>query len=74
MVIPVGRLKDQDYDYVREDIVAVVAAAKGKALTKVIIETCLLTDEEKRMACRLAKEAGLTSSRLPRASPQAGRR
>ncbi len=58
MVIPVGRLKDQDYDYVREDIVAVVAAAKGKALTKVIIETCLLTDEEKRMACRLAKEAG----------------
>ena len=58
MVIPVGRLKDQDYDYVREDIVAVVAAAKGKALTKVIIETCLLIDEEKRMACRLAKEAG----------------
>ena len=58
MVIPVGRLKDQDYDYVRADIAAVVAAAKGKALTKVIIETCLLTDEEKRTACRLAKEAG----------------
>ena len=58
MVISVGRLKDQDYDYVREDIKSVVAAAKGKALTKVIIETCLLTDEEKRIACRLAKEAG----------------
>ena len=58
MVISVGRLKDQDYDYVREDIKSVVAAAKGKALTKVIIETCLLTNEEKRMACRLAKEAG----------------
>ena len=49
MVISVGRLKDQDYDYVREDIKSVVAAAKGKALTKVIIETCLLTDEEKRI-------------------------
>ena len=58
MVIPVGRLKDQDYDYVRADIKSVVDAAKGKALTKVIIETCLLTDEEKRIACRLAQEAG----------------
>ena len=58
MVIPVGRLKDGDYDYVRADIAGVVAAAKKKALTKVIIETCLLTDEEKRTACRLAKEAG----------------
>ena len=58
MVISVGRLKDQDYDYVREDIKSVVSAAKGKALTKVIIETCLLTNEEKRAACCLAKEAG----------------
>lgn len=58
MVINIGKLKDKDYDYVREDIKAVVEAAKGNALTKVIIETCLLTDEEKIMACRLAKEAG----------------
>ena len=58
LVIPVGRLKDGDDAYVRDDIHAVVEAAKGKALTKVIIETCLLTDEEKRRACRLAKEAG----------------
>lgn len=58
MVISMGRLKDQDYDYVREDIKSVVSAAKGKALTKVIIETCLLTNEEKRVACCLAKEAG----------------
>ncbi|MCM0650423.1 deoxyribose-phosphate aldolase [Clostridium swellfunianum] len=58
MVINIGKLKDKDYDYVREDIKAVVEAAKGKALTKVIIETCLLTDEEKVIACRLAKEAG----------------
>jgi deoxyribose-phosphate aldolase len=58
MVINIGKLKDKDYSYVREDIKAVVEAAKGKALTKVIIESCLLTDEEKIMACNLAKEAG----------------
>lgn len=58
MVINIGKLKDKDYDYVREDIKAVVDAAKGKALTKVIIETCLLTDEEKVMACKLSVEVG----------------
>lgn len=58
MVINIGKLKDGDYEYVKEDIKAVVEAAKGKALTKVIIETCLLTDEEKAAACKLAKEAG----------------
>ena len=58
MVINIGKLKDKDYDYVKKDIEAVVEAAKGKALTKVIIETCLLTDEEKVKACELAKEAG----------------
>lgn len=58
MVINIAKLKDKDYDYVKKDIEAVVEAAKGKALTKVIIETCLLTDEEKVKACELAKEAG----------------
>lgn len=58
MVINIGKLKDKDYEYVKNDIKAVVDAAKGKALTKVIIEACLLTDEEKVMACKLAKEAG----------------
>ena len=58
MVIAVGRLKDSDDAYVKADIEAVVQAVGGKALTKVIIETCLLTDEEKRRACLLAKEAG----------------
>lgn len=58
MVINVGKLKAKDYDYVREDIKAVVNAANKKALTKVIIEACLLTDEEKIMACKLSKEAG----------------
>ena len=58
MVIPVGVLKDKDYIAVENDLRAVVEAAKSKALTKVIIETCLLTDEEKIMACKLSKSAG----------------
>ncbi|EMW5675443.1 deoxyribose-phosphate aldolase [Enterococcus faecalis] len=58
MVINIGALKSQQYDYVRQDIQRVVDAAKGKVLVKVIIETALLTDEEKVKACELAKEAG----------------
>ena len=57
MVINVGRLKDGDHDFVREEIAAVVAAAGGRTV-KVIIETGLLTDEEKIAATRLACEAG----------------
>lgn len=57
MVINVGRLKDGCYDYVRNEIAAVVDAAKGKTV-KVIIETGLLTDEEKAIATRLSCEAG----------------
>ena len=57
MVINVGRLKDGDADYVRAEIAAVVAAA-GKRTVKVIIETGLLTDEEKALATRLSCEAG----------------
>ncbi|MFD2913204.1 deoxyribose-phosphate aldolase [Jeotgalibacillus terrae] len=58
MVINIGALKSGDYDTVKRDIQAVTAAAKGKALTKVIIETSLLTDEEKVKACELSVEAG----------------
>lgn len=58
MVINVGRLKDKDYDYVLKDIQAVVDAAHPQALVKVIIETCVLTDEEKVKVCQLAKQAG----------------
>ncbi|MCY6483425.1 deoxyribose-phosphate aldolase [Clostridium aestuarii] len=58
MVINIGALKDKKYDVVKEDIESVVNVAKGKALLKVIIETCLLTDEEKIKACELSKEAG----------------
>lgn len=57
MVINVGALKDKEYDVVRNDIKEVKKAC-GQALLKVIIETCLLTDEEKVKACELAKEAG----------------
>ncbi len=57
MVINIGKLKEKDYDYVKKDIEAVVNEAKGKALTKVIIETCLLTDEEKVIVCKIAKDA-----------------
>lgn len=58
MVINIGALKDGNYDLVKEDIEAVVKASAKKALVKVIIETSLLTDEEKRKACELAMEAG----------------
>lgn len=58
MVINIGALKDKNYDLVQADIAAVVEAAKGQALVKVIIETCLLTDEEKVKACELAVAAG----------------
>lgn len=58
MVINIGALKEGRYDYVLEDIKAVVEACRGKALLKVIIEACLLTDEEKVKACELSKEAG----------------
>ncbi|WP_433743229.1 deoxyribose-phosphate aldolase [Falsibacillus pallidus] len=58
MVINIGALKDGSDDLVEKDIRAVVEAAKGKALTKVIIETCLLTDEEKVRACELSVKAG----------------
>ncbi|MBB5324760.1 deoxyribose-phosphate aldolase [Anoxybacillus tepidamans] len=58
MVINIGALKDGNDELVERDILAVVEAAQGKALVKVIIETCLLTEEEKVRACRLAVRAG----------------
>lgn len=57
MVIEIGRLKDGDYDYVLEDIKKVKEAC-GDNILKVIIETCLLTDEEIVKACELAVKAG----------------
>ena len=57
MVIPIGALLEGDEETVRAHIRAVVRAANG-ILVKVIIETCLLTDEQKVRACELAKEEG----------------
>lgn len=57
MVINIGAVKDQNWDLVRSDIKAVVEASKP-AIVKVIIETCLLTEEEKVKACELSEEAG----------------
>ncbi len=57
MVINIGAAKEHNWDYVYEDIKAVVDAANG-VLVKVIIETCYLTDEEKVMACKMAVKAG----------------
>lgn len=59
MVIRVGALKAGDNDVVSKDILGVVQAAHaGGAICKVILETCLLTDEEKERACRIARDAG----------------
>ena len=57
MVINIGRLKAKEYDFVENDIRAVVEAS-GDKLVKVIIETCLLTNEEKEKACQLSVAAG----------------
>lgn len=58
MVINIGALKSGDLEMVAKDIRAVVDAAQGKAITKVIIETCLLTKEEKESVCALAVKTG----------------
>ncbi len=57
MVMNIGRAKGGDWDYVYQDMKAVVSAA-GDAKVKVILETCLLTDEEKIEACKAAVKAG----------------
>ncbi|MEH6888291.1 deoxyribose-phosphate aldolase [Bacillus sp. JJ864] len=59
MVINIGALKDKNDALVERDVRAVVEAAKGKALVKIIIETCLLTEEEKVRACELSVKAGV---------------
>ncbi len=58
MVINIGALKSGKLEAVEEDIRAVADACKGKALLKVIIEACLLTDAEKVTACELSQKAG----------------
>lgn len=56
MVMNIGALKAKNYDLVRDDVKAVVEAANG-TLVKVILETCLLTEDEIKKACELCVEA-----------------
>lgn len=59
MVLNIGYLKSGDTKFIEKDIHAVVEAAhRSHAIVKVILETCLLTNEEKKIACVLAKNAG----------------
>lgn len=58
MVINVGMIKSGNWEYVRRDIEGVIQAAGRDRIVKVILETCLLTDEEKRTACRVCRQAG----------------
>lgn len=57
MVINIGDLKDQNYDKIKEEIQEIKAAC-GDRILKVIIETCLLTEEEKIKMCQIVTEAG----------------
>ena len=60
VVLNIGKLKSNDYDYVRADLRAVTEAAHAQgAIVKVILENCYLEDEEKRAACRIASEVGV---------------
>ena len=72
MVINIGELKDGNDEKVQKDIEAVVAAAKDKALVKVIIETSLLNNEEKVKACELAKAAGADFVKTSTVGPEMG--
>jgi deoxyribose-phosphate aldolase len=58
MVLNIGALKSRKLDEVEQDILSVVQACKDRAIVKVIIETCLLTEDEKITACQLSKAAG----------------
>lgn len=58
MVLNIGELRSGNFEYVKQDIQAVVETAKGKALVKVILENAYLDDEQKVIACRLCEQAG----------------
>ena len=59
VVINIGKLKDKKYKYVERELESIVKVSKGKALVKVIIETCLLTKEEIRIACEILYASGV---------------
>lgn len=57
IVINIAKAKEHDYDYIYQEIKEICEVARGK-IVKVIIETCYLTDEEKREVCKAAARAG----------------
>lgn len=59
VVINIGKLKDKKYNYIEKELSNIVKISKGKALVKVIIETCLLTKEEIRKACEIVYSSGV---------------
>jgi deoxyribose-phosphate aldolase len=58
MVMNIGRFKEGNFEYVQEDISAVAASVKGKAILKVIVETGFLNDREVKRACEIVRDAG----------------
>jgi len=73
MVINISALKSRDYSLVERDIAGVVeAASRSGAPVKVILETCLLTDEEKVMACKIAEQAGASFVKTSTATQPGG--
>lgn len=58
MVMNIGRFKEEKFEYVKEDISAVAASVKGKAVLKVIVETGFLSDCEVKRACEIVRDAG----------------
>ena len=56
MVVNVGKIKSGNWQFVKKDIADLVTAVHGRAIVKVIIETCLLTDDEKIVCARLRKK------------------
>lgn len=58
MVINIGRFKSKEYDYVENEIKAIAKAINGRALLKVIVETCLLEDWEIKKACEVVRDSG----------------
>lgn len=58
-VLHIGMIKSGDWEYIRQDLASLMEAVHARAAVKVILEVCLLTDEEKVRACEVCREAGV---------------
>ena len=59
VVLNIGKLKDKKYSYIEKELSSIVKVSKGKAIVKVIIETCLLTNDEIKVACEMVYASGV---------------